>query len=301
MAGKVDAAVELLIQKGIRSAPDNPEPYRELAVILMAAGRYAEALQVVPEMPVDTDQTLIGEVEAVCHAALGNDDAAYNSSRKAYGSSRALVVQGTLAARRGDLVGAEELVRLSIEADPGCGTAWLSLGMLLWGRGKQEDAWQAIKRSVVVNPLNGEAVAILLDLGGRLGRLSEVVEVLEQAWDIFPDSLALGRAYAGLLAAVGRDADAVAVYETLLVTSGADNELLDEAVSVRKRIGPVDQVGVQGPQSVSLCMIVKTRKKPARLPCQPEAGGGRDSCRGYRFHGSDCRYCRTIRRTCIFI
>lgn len=261
MAGKVDAAVELLIQKGIRSAPDNPEPYRELAEILMAAGRYVEALQVVPEMPSDTEQALIGEVEAVCHAALGNEDAAYHSSRKAYGSSRALVVQGTLAARRGDLAGAEELLQLSIEADPACGTAWLSLGMLLWGGGKQKDAWQAIKRSAVVNPLNGEAVAILLDLGGRLGRLSEVLEVLEQAWDVFPDCIALGRAYASLLAAVGRDVDALTVYELILVTYGADNELLDEAVSVRKRIGPMDQVGVQGRQSVSLCMIVKNEEK----------------------------------------
>jgi hypothetical protein len=41
--------------------------------------------------------------------------------------------------------------------------------MLLWSLGKSDDAWQAVKRSVTVDPLNDEAVRIMRDMAERLG------------------------------------------------------------------------------------------------------------------------------------
>ncbi len=82
---------------------------------------------------------------------------------------RVLTVLGTLAARGGDLNGAEALFRRAVAADPSCGNGWLSLGMLLWGQGQQEEAWQAVKRAVTVDPLNQEAVQIMRDMAERLG------------------------------------------------------------------------------------------------------------------------------------
>jgi hypothetical protein len=41
--------------------------------------------------------------------------------------------------------------------------------MLLWGQGRQEEAWQAVKQAVTVDPLNNEAVKILRDMAERLG------------------------------------------------------------------------------------------------------------------------------------
>jgi len=173
IAGKTDAAVELLIQKGIRIAPDNPEPYRALAEILMSAGRYDEALQVTPEMPADTNLGFKYEIEAICHGALGNDAATEQAARQALAKGekhpRVLVVLGTLAARRRDSPRAEAMFRKAIEIDPSCAGGWLSLGMLLWGIGDKLGAWQAVKRSVVLDPLNREAVDIFRDMAERLG------------------------------------------------------------------------------------------------------------------------------------
>lgn len=166
--GDIDGAIQTLLNQGIKIAPDSPAPYIELAELLIAAGRHDEALQVLPEMPASTDPMLKFELEAICHAALGDERAAHLAATNASGRPRALVVLGTLAARRGDLQQAETLFRQAISVDPLCGAGWLSLGMLLWGQGKQEDAWQAVKRSVTVDPLNDEAVRIMRDMAERL-------------------------------------------------------------------------------------------------------------------------------------
>jgi cytochrome c-type biogenesis protein CcmH/NrfG len=157
------------MQNGIRVAPDNPAPYIELAEILVAAGRYGDALQVLPEMPLTTDSLLKSEIEAICHVALGNDAAALKAAIQAQKRPRALVVLGTLAARQGDLTGAETFFRQAITADPSCSNGWLSLGMLLWGNGDHDGAYQAVRRAVTVDPLNDEAVKILRDMAERLG------------------------------------------------------------------------------------------------------------------------------------
>lgn len=165
----LDGAVSLILNKGIKADPASPASYIALAEILMAAGRYDDVLQVLPEMPLATDSLLKSEIEALCHAALGNDEVAQQAAIQTQGRPRARVVLGTLAARRGDVAEAEKQFRQAIDADFSCGSAWLSLGMLQWGQEKHADAWTAVKRSVTVDPLNREAVRIMRDMAGRLG------------------------------------------------------------------------------------------------------------------------------------
>ena len=191
LRGETDAAVSMLIRQGIGVALEWPAPYLALAELLMGEQRFMDAMQVVQEMPLATEQTVMREIEAICHAALGDDEAARKLANQAQERPRALVVLGTLAARRGDLAGAEAFFRRAIGVDSSCGSAWLSLGMLLWGQRKQEDAWQAVKRSVVVDPLNREAVKILRDMGERVERTSEVAKLIDEVAQTYPDSLNL--------------------------------------------------------------------------------------------------------------
>ena len=167
--GEIDSAVSVLLNQGIKAAASSPVAYFELAEILMAAGRYEDSLQVLPEMPPSADVCRMHEIEAICYAALGDDDAALQAAKLAPERPRVLVVRGTLAARDSDRTQAETLFRLATDRDPSSGAAWLSLGMLLWGNGDMEGAYQAVRRAVVVDPLNGEAVKILRDMAERLG------------------------------------------------------------------------------------------------------------------------------------
>lgn len=261
MRDETDASIELLIQKGIRVAPDQSAPYIELTEILMAAERYNEALQVVPEMPATTDRMLIHEIEAICHAAQSYDEAALISANQALERPRALVVLGTLAARSGYQAEAEAFFSRAIDVDPSCGSAWLSLGMLQWSRGRQDDAWRALKRSVMVDPLNNEAVKILRDLAERVGRVSEVGTLVDAATHMYPDSRSLALHHAALLAQCDQPADALEACESFLVNFGVDDTLLPMALDLRNHIGMYDRLAEGGTGSVTLCMIVKDEMK----------------------------------------
>lgn len=166
--GKIDEAIDLLLNKGIGVTPDAPTPCIELAEILVSAGRYEEALQVMPEMPPATAPQLKAELEALCLCALGDDKHAELAANRAGNRPRVLVVRGTLAARLGNLAVAESYFRQAVEQDPGCGSGWLSLGMLLWAQGKRHEALQAVKHSVTVDSLNTKTAGILQDMVDRL-------------------------------------------------------------------------------------------------------------------------------------
>lgn len=259
--GDIDGAIQTLLDQGIKIAPTDPRPYSALTEILIRAGRYQDALEVLPEMPPDAPPEDKHELEAICHCAMGNDSAAHQAAVGASGRPRALVVLGTLAARRGDLQQAETLFRRAISVDPSCGNGWLSLGMLLWGQGKHGEAFETLKRAVTVDPLNREAVQILRDMAERLERQVATVEILKSASQAYPDCRHLALHKTLLLARVGKDATASSACEGFLARFGVDDQVLEVAVEQRKRVGHYDRLNEAGQTSISLCMIVKNEEK----------------------------------------
>lgn len=257
----VDGAVSMLLNQGIKAAPLSPVAFLQLADVLMAAGRYMDAMQVLPEMPPSADVCRLQEILAVCYAALGQDESARHAALQAGDLPRALVALGTLAARSGNLAEAEAFFRRALEADLSSGTAWLSLGMLLWGNGDHDGAYQAVRQAVIVDPLNNEAVKILRDMAGRNNQNAAILWIVSDAVQLYPDSLNLRRHYAELLAKCNRDREALEACEVFLVKFGVDEELLSLALQVRHRIGIHDRLAETGAQSVSLCMIVKNEDK----------------------------------------
>ena len=259
--GDVDNAVTTLLEQGIRTAPLSPVAYFELADILMSAGRHADALQVLPEMPPSADACRLQEILAICYAALGQDESAQQAALQASGLPRAMVTLGILAARSGNLAEAENFFRRAVEADLSCGSAWLSLGMLLWGNGDQEGAYRAVRQAVTVDPLNNEAVKILRDMAVRNLLYADVLQVISEAVQLYPDSCNLRRHHAEFLAQCNRDREALDACEAFLIRFGADEELLGLALQVRYRIGIYNRLAESGAQSITLCMIVKNEEK----------------------------------------
>ena len=259
--GEVDSAVSTLLNQGINATPASPAAYFELTDILMAAGRYADALQVLPEMPQSADVCRQQEVQTICYAALGQDDAAHQAALQVTGRPRALVALGTLAARSGNFVEAERIFRRAIDTDPSCGGAWLSLGMLQWGNGDQEGAYYAVRRAVTADPLNDEAVKILQDLAARNHHNAEVLQIISNAAQLYPDSRHLARHQAELLAKCGRELEALKACEAFLVRFGVDEDMLSLALQMRRNIGVFDRLSETGTRSISLCMIVKNEER----------------------------------------
>ena len=258
--GDVDQAINVLMQKGIKAAPDNSAPYEELVELLLRVGRYQDVLQLLPQMPAATNPELKCELAAICHCALGDAAAARQAAQQAGGRHRSLVVLGALAARQEKQAEAEHLFRQAIAADPSCSGGWLSLGMLLWGQAKQADAWQAVQRAATVEPLNQEALAILADMAERLNRQTDVCLLLDQAIQLYPLSRQLARLHAQMLNQTGQYSEALAACERFLVQFGMDDSQLTLALELRERIGTYDRLKQAGGESVSLCMIVKNEE-----------------------------------------
>ena len=260
--GDTDAAVRVLLDQGIRVAPEDPAPYQELAELLIAAGRYEDALEVLPEMPSGTDHELKYELEALCRCAVGEDELAGLAAGRIPHRPRALVVQGTLAARRGDLHGAEQLFRRAVALDYGCAGSWLGLGMLLWGQGYARAAWQAMMKALDADPCSDEALELACDMAERVGGCPELLELLCRQAELYPDSRALARWQIIVLARSGLAKQALAACELFLACFGIDDELLETGLALRAtQRGGDDRSCLERTNSISLCMIVRDEEK----------------------------------------
>ena len=259
--GETASAIDKLLNNAIKVDPLYADSYSKLIEILISAGRYEDALQVLPEMPATVDRAVICEIEAVCLAAMGNDESAIHAAGQAQGRPRVMVVLGTLAARRGGLVEAESLMRRAIDTDPSCGGAWLSLGILLWEKGDQEGAYQAIRSAVVVDPLNNETVKILREIAERNRYQADALQIISSAAQLYPDSRNLWRNHAEQLVQCNREREALEASEGFLAKFGVDEELLSMALQLRRHLGMHDHLAEAGTQSISLCMIVKDEEK----------------------------------------
>lgn len=259
-AGQLDQAVQLLLHQGIRVDAADQRPYLALAEILVRASRYQDVLEVLPEMPPGVDPALKHELAAICHCAMGADVEARQAALQIAERPRALVVLGTLAVRQGEQAEAELLFRRAIATDSACGNGWLSLGMLQWGQGKQEDAWQAVKQSVTVDPLNQEALQILCDMAERNNQQLDALSIIESAAQLYPDCRHLALHKAMLEARYGQDAIALTTCEAFLYRFGVDDELLQTTLELRVRAGLYDRLTEDKQQSISLCMIVKNEE-----------------------------------------
>jgi len=261
--GDVDAAVQKLLTGAIRCDSAAPAPYNALANTLIAAQRYDEALQVVREMPADA--ALVHEIEAQCYCALGDTEAAEKAVTLALRKERphplTLVVKGTLAARQGNSSEADACFRRAIDSDPSCCQAWLCRGMLLWGQGNHDEAWTAIRRSAVVGPLHQDSINICRNLAERVGRLSDVSQIVCEASRIYPDSRFLALEALDLRYACGSGHEALAMCEAFLIRFGLDGAVLTRAMELRDQFGLYNLCSAADKESISLCMIVKDEEK----------------------------------------
>lgn len=263
--GDVDGAVSVILNRGIMAAPLSLAPYLELVEILIAAGRFDDALQVFPEMPPGSAPEIINEFSAVCYIALGDDTAAGLAARSALEGGgarpRALVVLGTLAARQGRVDEAENFFRQAVQVDPACTSGWLSLGMLLWGGGKLTEAFDALCHAIDTGPANVGTVDIFLEMSRRLDRRHEATQLLEKIGNTHPDCRAVARATTMILAEQGRAEETLTVARNFLPRFGVDDDVVQAASAARRKIGAEDRLAAGGAESITLCMIVRNEEK----------------------------------------
>ena len=267
--GRLNEAVDLLLQQGIQFSPASPEPYRVLAETLADAGSFLDALEVLAQMPQGEEVPAL-LLAGRCQLALGRVARALALAERALlldpESAGALQLNGSLALARGETAAAEALFRAGIAADPGFGPCYTELAGLAWDRGERDQGLSLAELGFVLAPLSMTALDRLHRYALACDTLPREEERVREARALFPEHQGLAFGLVEILLRRGEYRGAMAQIEQAAVDFALDDAMIDAALAVRDRIGPL---AVQNPGSatVSLCLIVKdeARHLPALL------------------------------------
>ena len=267
--GRLNEAIDLLLQQGIKFSPTSRKPYQVLTQTLIDAGSFQNALEVLTEMPVG-EQVVCALLAGQCQLGLGNIEEAQAFVGRALQldpeSAGGLYLKGALAFCRGETAAAEELFRAGIAADLGFGPCYTSLAGLLWESGARDQGLQLAELGFVLSPLNMAALARYHDYAGQSQALPREELKVREARALYPEHKALAFGLIDILIRRGFYADAIEEIELAAVKFGMDDAMIDAALQIRKLAGPPAPCAtVRG--SVSVCLIVKDEAKhlPAAL------------------------------------
>jgi len=118
--------------------------------------------------------------------------------------------------RAGNSQAAEAAVRLALQRDPNCASAWETLGTILVQRGCLAESCECYERAVQIDPNFWQAfnnLAVALD---RLGRLDAAELRYKQVLRLVPDSLDIQLNFATLLAELGRYQEELRIVQHVL-------------------------------------------------------------------------------------
>ena len=161
---QIDKAIASLAE-GVKYAPDDPRIYRFLALLLIDAGLFQDALEALQAMPEQAQQEA-GSLElfGFCYEGLGRIDEAKACADRLLAidpsSAPALNLKGMLAYKQGDRTAAERFFRRASESDPGYGEPLTNLGVMHWADHKQEEALNLLERGFLLSPTTTDSVTL---------------------------------------------------------------------------------------------------------------------------------------------
>jgi len=263
--GKTDQAVEALINC-IKLTPDAKEIYYELARFFIESKKFSEAWGVVGTMPEAARSNLKGlECAGYAREGLGLDDEAAAYADKMLSLQEdypaALNLKGVLAFKKGNKEEAADYFQQAIDADPGYGEAHTNLGVLDWGIEKKDEALTHLKKGFILSPTAPDTSSLFYSVVSSLGIFSEAEADFREASELYPIQKNLAFLYIEVLIQQGKLDAAMLRIEDALALFGLDEGMLNAALAVREKIGPlqIEKPGKKG--SLSLCMIVKNEEK----------------------------------------
>lgn len=266
-AGEKDAAVELLLQEGLRQLPDEPRIYNALAGIFLEAGMASDALDVLRESPEQGGLTAVMMAQAMADAGMYSEAAQLLDKISLKGeSAEILAIRGQLYQSLGDRQAASKAYESALQKDPGSAEAYAGLALLAMEAGDHELAFALAERAFRSKPADSRVRSRFLTLVSDSDKIKDAVRRTDEARHYFPDDSGCAFMHVDLLLRQGRPGDALQIIEQILAGFKLQEGFLEAALAVREQVGPmVIDPGRQGRGiSVSLCMIMKN--EAANLP-----------------------------------
>ena len=263
--GKLNQAIETLINC-IKITPDAKEIYYELTRILIETQKYSDAWEVIETMPDAAKYDLKGlECAGYAKEGLGMDDEALVYADKLLSQNQnyppALNLKGVLVFKKGEKDKAQNYFKKAIDAYPGYGEAYTNLGVLYWGIDKKDEALAHLKKCFILSPNIPEVSSLYYSVVSSLGIFRDAEADFREASKLYPSNKNLAFLYIDILIQLGKFDVAMLRIEDALALFGMDEGILQAALTVREKIGPLQIKKVSSKSTLSLCMIVKNEEK----------------------------------------
>lgn len=261
--GEYDAAVTLMLDQGIPTAPNDRRFYQSLADLFLEREQFQNALDTLRETPPETSDEAFLVYLGKALAGLGNAKEAVRYAEEALALRRefspALHLLGTIAYCANDAAAAEAFWLRSVQADPGNGSPLAGLGLLAWNSADQERAIRLMAQGFRLSPLATEIQQAAHTLICETGRYALGEALFREAHQIYPDHRGIHFLLIDLLIRQNRVADALDQIEAACAQFGFDGQMLAAGLQLRETLGPLaicKEKAATG-TSVSLCMIIK--------------------------------------------
>ncbi|MEW6586825.1 MAG: glycosyltransferase, partial [Nitrospirota bacterium] len=231
--GRVESAVQTLIEAGGLNADDNRVHY-SLAAILLENKKFSEAWGIIESMAAGLKQDIRWlELAARCMAGMKQYREAREYADRILAmnaaSSAALNIKG-LAAGNGEE--AEKLFQKALQADRGFAEAYANIGRIKQlSRG--EEAYRFFEKAFILSPAHQDIAKNYYSSALSLSRLQQAEELFREAVVLYPVNRMLRFMLADILIQMKKSDEAGKIMEEALAISGEDDHTRSLGLQVR--------------------------------------------------------------------
>ena len=263
--GQNSEAVNMLVG-GIKLFPGHKRLYYMLSEMLVDLKKHKDALDMLNEMPPDTNDTKKMALIGYCKEGMEIYDEAQEYGDRALSLNSAfplaLNLKGILSYKKGDKRAAENFFEKAIEADPGYGEPHTNFGVLKWGAEQKEEALNLLQKGFILSPTIADIVMAYYSAIAATGEFSRAGKVFQEAKGLYPLNRRIAFLLIDILIHQGKNKVAMENIEDAMIAFGVDDGILKAAIEMRNRIGIKEiDVKTKGKSTLSLCMIVKNEEQ----------------------------------------
>jgi tetratricopeptide (TPR) repeat protein len=173
----------------------------------------------------------------------------------------ALNLKGVLAYKKGETEKAQDYFQKAIDADPGYGEAYTNLGVFYWGMDKKDEALAHLRKGFILSPTVPDVSSLYYSVISSLEAYSDAEADYRKASKLYPNNKNLAFLSIDILIQQGKFDEALIQIQDVLSSYGLDDGILNAALAVREKIGPLQIEKSSKKGTLSLCMIVKNEEK----------------------------------------
>jgi tetratricopeptide (TPR) repeat protein len=264
-SGLCDASVDLLLT-GIKQYPGERSLYYALAEILIDSEQYQNALDILNEQPSHGRDPRTLELLGYCKFGLGLFEAAetivgqvLDADKK---SAPALNLKGLLALKQSNKNAAEQFFRKAIAVNPEYGEPYTHLGTLSSENSNASEAMDFYEKGFLLTPAATHSVLSYHSAVQAQNAYHRAEPIFKKALEQYPLNKRLIYLLIDIFLQQSKFDMAMQTIERAIVTFGIEDGILEAALNVRDRLGPLEiDANANQKGLVSLCMITKNEEK----------------------------------------